>query len=122
MSLVSQMPVQLILGNEFLLARCACPCALRHRARWSVRCGMSSGGGHISRYLDFRSLSDQSRIVWGTSAFRFVPRGDPVTVSASGPVPVNLGSSGGVSAVRFDPLVRIRSNSLARFAAPPGGV
>ena len=67
----------------------------------------------------------------GSSAFRFVPRGDPVTVSASGPVPVNLGSSGGVSAVRFDPLVGaagntppalMRSSNLARFATPPSGV
>ena len=67
----------------------------------------------------------------GSSAIRFVPRADRTTVSASGPVPVNLGSSGGVSAVRFDPLagaggstppLLIRSNNLARFATPPGGV
>ena len=67
----------------------------------------------------------------GSSAFRFVPRGDPVTVSASGPVPVSRGSSGGVSAVRFDPRLGaggntppalIRAKSLSRFATPPGGV
>ena len=56
-----------------------------------------------------------------SSNSRFVPRGDPLTVYASGPLPVNFGSSGGVSAKRFRICLALRS-SASLADDPTGGV